>query len=104
MLESTFKKKQRKAMEKQGWKFITLEPGGGVPMGFPDTLLLAPGGYSCFIEWKQDEHSAKQPLQQYWNERLNLMGHDAWFVNPQNWEQIRETIIRKSESVPRTTR
>lgn len=98
MLESTFKKKQREQLEALGWKFITLEPGGGVPQGFPDTLVLSPTGYHCFVEWKKDKHAKKQPLQEYWNNWLNANGHDAWFVYPENLQEWREYVETVSKS------
>lgn len=96
MLESKFKKKQREYLEKSGWKFITLEPGGGVPMGYPDTLVLSPTGYHCFVEWKKSKTAERQPLQDYWNKKLNDMGHDAFFVYPENVNEWRDYVIRIS--------
>ena len=99
MLESKFKKKEREAFEKLGWKFITLEPGAGVPQGWPDTLVLSPTGYHCFVEWKKSATAEKQPLQDYWNKKLNEMGHDAWFVSPENVLDWREDVICKSRKL-----
>ena len=96
MLESQFKKKEREAFEKLGWKFITLEPGGGVPQGFSDTLVISPTGYHCFVEWKKSATAKKQPLQQYWHDKLNLMGHDAYFVSPETVEEWKQDVINKS--------
>lgn len=96
MIESKFKAKQRGDFEKKGWKFIQLDPGAGVPTGFPDTLVISPTGYCCFIEWKKAKNSAKQPLQEYWNKKLNGMGHDAFFVHPANVQDWRKYVISKS--------
>ena len=101
MLESQFKKKQRQYLEKLGWRFITLEPGGGVPLGFPDTIVISPTGYHCFVEWKKSATAEKQPLQAYWNIKLNEMGHDACFVFPENVLDWREDAIRKSRELSR---
>lgn len=95
MLESKFKLDQREYFENLGWKFVVLDPGGGVPRGFPDTLCLAPNGYHCFVEWKKAKTSKKQPLQQYWHDSLNNTGHDAWFVYPQNVNEWRAVTLRK---------
>jgi hypothetical protein len=100
MLESTFKTKQREDFEKMGWKFIVLDPGAGVPQGFPDTLCISPTGYHCYVEWKKSKSSKKQPLQEYWNKKLNSMGHDAFFVYPENVEEWRGHIIQKSGRLP----
>ena len=99
MLESTFKKKEREAFEKLGWKFITLEPGAGVPQGWPDTLVLSPTGYHCFVEWKKSATAEKQPLQDYWNKKLNEMGRDAFFVYPENINDWRENAFCKSREL-----
>ena len=96
MLESKFKAKERKYFEGIGWKFIQLDPGAGVPTGFPDTLVLSPRGYACYTEWKKSKNAKHQPLQDYWNKKLNEMGHDAFFIYPSNVEEWRNGIIRKS--------
>lgn len=95
MIESEFKTKQRKKFEAMGWKFIVLDPGAGVPKGFPDTLCLAPNGYSCYVEWKKAENAKRQSLQNYWNKWLNDRGHDAFFVYPENVNQWRDNVLRK---------
>lgn len=97
MLESKFKSKQREYFEGRGWKFITLDPGGGVPTGFPDTLVLSPKGYACYVEWKQSKNAKKQPLQEWWHNQLKLMGHDAYFVYPENVNDWREEILWEGE-------
>jgi hypothetical protein len=93
MLVSKFKTKQREDFEAMGWKFIQFSNEAG--RGFPDTLCLAPNGYHCFVEWKQAKTSKKQPLQQYWHKKLNIMGHDSWFVYPQNVNEWRAEALRK---------
>jgi hypothetical protein len=98
MLERDFKKKVREDFEKLGWVFIVLDPGGGVPMGFPDTECISPTGYHCYVEWKKSKNAKKQPLQEYWNKKLNSMGHDAWFVYPENVEEWRNAVIRNSDN------
>lgn len=97
MLESKFKTKQREDFEGMGWKFITLDPGGGVPTGFPDTLVLSPTGYACYTEWKQAKGANKRPLQKYWHQKLKEMGHDAYFVYPENVNEWREEVLRKGK-------
>ncbi len=99
MLESNFKAKEREHFEGIGWKFIVLDPGGGVPKGFPDTLCLSPNGYSCYVEWKKSKNAKRQALQDYWNKKLNSMGHDAFFVYPENVEEWRNEVKRKSKTI-----
>lgn len=93
MLERNFKKKTQDDLKKQGWVFIQLVADASIPMGFPDTLCLSPTGYHCFVEWKQSEKAKKQPLQKYWNKKLNNMGHDTQFVSPESVEKWRENAI-----------
>lgn len=93
MLESKFKTKQREEFEKLGWKFVQFSNEAG--RGFPDTLCLAPNGYHCFVEWKQARTSKKQPLQQFWHDKLNEMGHDAFFVSPENVDAWRHEVLYK---------
>ena len=98
MLESTFKLKEREYFEGLGWKFIQLDPGAGVPQGFPDTLCLSPTGYTCYVEWKKSRTAKRQPLQEYWNEKLNDMGHDAIFVYPEIVDGWRRVMLQKGGS------
>lgn len=91
MLESKLKSDQRKEFEKLGWKFVQF--GNEAGRGFPDTLCLSPDGYHCFVEWKKAKTSKKQPLQQYWHDKLNEMGHDTWWVYPQNVNEWRAAVL-----------
>ena len=97
MLESQFKKKIQTEMKKGGWVFIQLV-AGTVPVGFPDTLCLSPTGEHFFVEWKKSKNAKKQPLQDYWNNKLNDMGHDAWFVYPENIEEWRVHVQTVSDA------
>ena len=101
MLERNFKKKIQKEMSAAGWVFIQLVADSGIPMGFPDTEVLSPNGYHCFVEWKKSKNAKKQPLQEYWNKKLNSMGQDAFFVYPENVEEWRDRIISKSRAISR---
>ncbi len=96
MLEKNFKKKQQEDLEKLGWVFIQLVADSGIPMGFPDTEAISPTGYHCYIEWKKSKNAKRQPLQEYWNKKLNDMGHDAWFVYPENVEEWRQHVTALS--------
>jgi len=92
MLERNFKKKYQDELKKQGWVFIQLVAGAGIPQGFPDTLCLSPTGYTCFVEWKTSATAKRQPLQEYWYQTLNNMGHDSFFVYPENVEAWRAIV------------
>lgn len=92
MLEKNFKKRVQKSLEREGWMFIQLVANSGVPMGFPDTLCLSPDGYICFVEWKNSATAKRQPLQEYWVKELNSMGHDAFFVYPENEQKWKSQI------------
>jgi hypothetical protein len=96
MLEKDFKKKQQEDFKAIGWIVIQCVAGSGIPMGFPDTEFISPTGYHCFVEWKKMKSARRQPLQEYWNKKLNSMGHDAFFVYPENVEEWREQIISLS--------
>lgn len=97
MLERNFKKKVKEDFEAMGWVFIQLVADSGIPMGFPDTECISPTGYHCFVEWKKSKGAKKQPLQVYWNKKLNNMGHDTFFVSPENVEGWRDAVIKKSQ-------
>lgn len=93
MLESKFKSNIRKEFKAKGWVFVQV--GNDAPTGFPDTLCLAPNGYACYVEWKKSKTAKKQPLQQYWHDKLNDMKHDTWFVYPQNVNEFRASVLKK---------
>lgn len=84
MLEKDFKKKVQKEFTDRSWVVIQLVAGAGIPMGFPDTLLLSPRGLHVFVEWKAKKGAKRQPLQEYWVNKLNIMGHDTMFISPEN--------------------
>lgn len=88
MLESRFKAKQREEFEAKGWKFVQF--GNEAGTGFPDTLCLSSTGASCFVEWKKSKSAKKQPLQVFWNKKLNNMGHNAFFVSPETLEDWKQ--------------
>lgn len=88
MLERDFKKKIQKEFTSRGWIVVQLVAGAGIPMGFPDTLLLSPHGLHVFVEWKARKGAKRQPLQEYWVNKLNIMGHDAMFIYPENVEEL----------------
>lgn len=97
MLERNFKKKIQQRLEGNGWVFVQLVAGAGVPKGFPDTLAISPSGYICFVEWKKNQDANKQPLQEYWVNKLNNMGHEAFFVFPENVERWLEHVGAKAD-------
>ena len=99
MLERNFKKKQQDDLKELGWLFIQLVADSGVPTGFPDTLCLSPTGGHFFVEWKKSAHAKHQPLQGYWINKLNNMGHDAQFVFPENSEEWEQHVIRISRKL-----
>lgn len=98
MLERDFKKKVQGDLEKRGWVFIQLVAGAGIPKGFPDTLCIAPNGYHCFVEWKKSKNAERKPLQDYWNVALTKMGHDAFFVSPENVADWREKMMVRGDN------
>lgn len=97
MLERDFKRKEQERFKKRGWVVIQLVAGSGLPIGFPDTLFLAPNGYRCFVEWKKSKNAKHQPLQDIWNQKLNNMSHDSFFIYPENAEEVLSIIFKKGE-------
>lgn len=93
MLESKIKSKQREDFAAKGWVFVQV--GNDAPTGFPDTLVLSPTGYSCYVEWKQSKSAHKRPLQKFWHQKLIDMGHDAFFVYPENINEWRQEVLQK---------
>lgn len=105
MRESYFKSKVRKDFLDNGWLVVQHTAGSGIPHGFPDTEFLSPTGYACKVEFKKSKNAKKQPLQDYWHEKLNKMGHDTFFVYPDNYDEWRRHVITISNSrgLPTTT-
>ena len=70
---------------------LVTTPGAGIPVGFPDVLALTPSGHHIALEIKASENSKRQPLQDYWVERLANAGYAA-FVWPENWAEVQEDL------------
>lgn len=46
--------------------------------GVPDRIVMLPGGWIWFAEFK-DEHYAPTPLQEWWGMELDRLGEN-WFI------------------------
>lgn len=95
-LERYVKRKLKEELEVEGWVFIENVAGPGVPPDFPDTTALSPSGYTCHIEWKKSKSATVRAGQLWWNRELNKHNHRAFIVYPENWEEVKNAIIRES--------
>ena len=100
MLERNFKTKYQKRWKERGFVIVQNVAGAGTPKGFPDTTVISPFGETFYIEWKISRTARRQPLQEYWIDRLTKMKQKAWFVYPENIGEIDSEIIRKPDKLP----
>ena len=47
--------------------------------GVPDRIILMPGGWVCFAEFKDGDYQPTE-LQRYWNKTLTRMGFNAAII------------------------
>lgn len=61
--------------------------------GFPDRMIILPGGFVCFVEFKRPDKKGKpSPHQTKWIKHFNKLGQKAFFCDDfdQFVEQMRE--------------
>ena len=77
-LEKKLETKCRLHVEKRGGKLLKFVSPGN--KGVPDRILLMPGGYAVYLEFKRPG-GRKQPLQGWWIKWLNDNGHKAYVID-----------------------
>mgnify|MGYP006988829288 CR=1 FL=1 len=71
--------------------FVIKNDGSNVPQGFPDLTLFYKGRV-IFLECKREKNASRRPNQTYYVEYLNRTGFPAWFIFPENKEEIVNAI------------
>lgn len=70
--------------QKRGWEVL---PAESMRKGFPDVMVLIPGGRVAFVELKT--HGGKlDPDQIRWQNTLGASGHDVWALWPDDYEEF----------------
>lgn len=64
----------RKKVEKMGGLCMKWVSPGKV--GVPDRIVLMPGGWQCFVEFKDEDYQPTK-LQLYWQDKLRDLGFNA---------------------------
>jgi hypothetical protein len=62
--------------------------------GFPDYLIISPNGSHAYLEFKVSKNATHQPNQDWWIEFLDRGNNFAGFVYPENFEEVRKTLIK----------
>lgn len=86
ILESSFKEKLIKEIEKEFPGAIVLKNDPSLLQGIPDHLILFEDRWAAF-EAKRSKKAKRQPNQEYYIELLNSMSFAA-FVYPENEEDF----------------
>jgi len=93
--EADFKQKFQKELKKRVKPVAILQykQDATTLKGFPDTLVILEG-VTIFIEYKKAKNAKYQEGQKMWHDRLEDAGHFAFYVYPENAEEILKEIER----------
>lgn len=83
--ESDVEKAFKDKAEEKGCLLLKITPDGEA--GWPDRLLLLPGGITCFIEFKRPGETLR-PLQERRKSQLNRLGQLCFVIS--TLEEVRE--------------
>ena len=86
MLESVFKRQLKKKLKKLLPGCIVFHTDPNDIQGLPDLIVLYKNYWGA-LEGKKEEHSPRQPNQQYYIDLMNKMSYAA-FVYPENEEEV----------------
>ena len=90
VLESRFQSRLIKQLETEFPGAVVIKTDPSYIQGFPDLLFLYDGFWGA-LENKRARNSARQPNQEYWVQRLNLMSYSR-FVFPGNVNDVFEEL------------
>lgn len=91
-IEQALQTKVMKYLKSKGCIVMKIPAGyASIPVGFPDLLVLIPGGGYAAFEIKSSEKSKFQPLQKVWLAKLDAMYY-ARTIHENNWEQIKKEL------------
>lgn len=88
--EKQLQEKVRKWLKSKGCLVLVMSPAPGVPSGWPDIMFFYEGLYGA-LELKASKTAKKQPLQDYFVEKLSEWSY-ARFVWPENWDEVRAEL------------
>lgn len=93
MLESQFQQSLIERLEKTFPGSIVMKNDPGYIQGIPDLTMLYKNKYFAF-ECKRSSTEKKRPNQQWYVDHINEMGGNAYFIHPDNVEEIIHDIQR----------
>lgn len=92
-LESKFQARLIRRLEAEFPGAVVIKTDPNFIQGFPDLLFLQDSFWGA-LELKRAQNSARQPNQEYWVQRLNLMSYGR-FVYPGNLQfTLKELEVR----------
>lgn len=89
-LESNFQARLIRQLEAEFPGAVVIKTDPNYIQGFPDLLFLQDSFWGA-LEVKRARNSVRQPNQQYWVQRLNLMSYSR-FIHPGNAVDILEEL------------
>lgn len=93
MLESRFKSETKSRIRELFYEVEIVDIHSGNPKSFPDTIVLGPNGKWAALEFKNEADAPRQPNQQYYVDKLNLIGY-ASFIYPEIVEGVLDDLER----------
>ena len=91
MKERKFQRKIADELRTMDCVVLVVSTLPGIPVGFPDLLILAPNGKWLTLEVKASATSKFQPLQKATIAKLHGMAYSK-VVHPDNWDSIRREV------------
>ena len=93
--ESDFKQKFQKELKKKVKPVAILQykQDATTLKGFPDCICILEG-VTIFIEYKKSKRAKYQEGQKMWHDKLEEAGHFAFYVYPENADEILKEIER----------
>ena len=85
--EATLERRCVRATRAAGGELLKMLPWA--VRGLPDRLLLLPGGWSCWVEFKAPD-GRLTPLQEDWERRLKEVGQRHAVVR--TWEEFEDLL------------
>jgi hypothetical protein len=89
-LERVFQARLIRELEDEFPGAVVLKTDPSYIQGFPDLLFLQDSFWAA-LEVKRARNSARQPNQEYWVQRLNLMSYSR-FIYPGNLDDVLEEL------------
>lgn len=99
MLESYFKSCVKRKLKSMLPGCIVIKMPAEEIQGIPDMLVLYNNQWAA-LEFKKSKNAARQPNQEYYVEKMNIMSF-ARFIYPENEQEVLDDLERFLKKLPR---